>query len=287
VTTLCIDAIPTIPATTEVTSLRQSEIGTILACGHKFYLQRILGHQWAGSPKSLVGTAFHRGAENIYRSLMIGDRVDWDEAHQWASENLEAAVMLADEETLKLEGEETRETLLERGQETVRQALEYHRVNIYPKIAGLGTPLAVEEKVSFLYRGIEINGTVDLIDADGVLHDHKLTSAYLKKSFPWNYWMQMARYCWFWAYAAGLPLAGVSLDMYSYARLKNKAPDKRYIEGVQFTDTNMERLILLGQQSVDQAIDLLKMGYFPRNAINAFSGLCDFCEFAGDRCLNS
>jgi hypothetical protein len=46
-------------------------------------------------------------------------------------------------------------------------------------------------------------------------------------------------------------------------------------------------MIRIGQQSVDQAIDQLKMGYFPRNAINSFSGLCDFCNHAGERCLNS
>jgi len=270
-----------------VTSLRQSEIGAILACGHKWYLERVLGHQWSGSRKSFAGTAYHRGLESIYRALMIGDRVDWPEAHGYAAENLEVAIRMADPAALELEDGETADTVLAGRQEAVKLALDHHKAHIYPLIETLGTPLAVEEKVSFLYRGIEINGTIDLMDGAGVIHDHKLTNAYLGEEMPMNYWLQLARYAWFWAEYQGVRPSGVQIDMVSTAKLKNKTPSKRIIEHRAFLELDVDRLIRVGQQSVDQAIDLVKMGFFPRNAMNAFRGLCDYCPHKGDRCLNS
>lgn len=274
-TTLTLDPVP---AVMNLTNLRQTEIGTLLACGRKFYLERILGNKWAGSRKTFGGTAFHKGLESVYRSLMVGDRIDWPEAQGFAQENLETSVMLAPDEVLALEGEETVQGVLTTGQEYVRLALEHYEANIFPGIAALGAPLAVEEKVAFTYRGIEIVGTVDLIDASGVLHDHKLTNAYLPADMHHNYWAQMARYCWFWNEAQGIDLAGISLDVTSTSKLKNKTAGKRMVESKIFLDDNMERLVRIGKESVDQAIDLLKMGLFTRNAINGFGGMCDFCE---------
>jgi len=278
-----------VPSSLAITSIRQSELGAILACGHKFYLERILGYKWVGSRKSMTGTAFHRAMEAVYRSLMIGDRLDWDEAHQFGAENIETALSLASEEVLELDLEagETLASVIEKSKEAVRLAVEYHKANVFPAIIAKGVPLAVEETVRFEYRGIEITGTVDMLDAEGVLHDWKLTGAPLPKSMPWNYWMQLARYAWFWAYSQGIPFSGISLDVISTSKLKNKAADKRIVEGRPFSDPDMARMIRVGQQSVDQAIDQLKMGYFPRNAINSFQGLCGFCSHSGDRCLNT
>lgn len=275
-----------IPAVMSVSALRQTEIGTLLTCGRKFYLERVLGNKWTGNRKTFGGTAFHKGLESVYHSLMVGDQVDWAEAQGWAASNLETSVMLAPDEALALEGEETIQAVLTSGQEYVRLALDHYEANVFPGIAALGAPLAVEERVSFTYRGIEIAGTVDLIDNQGVLHDHKLTNAYLSDGeMPHNYWSQLSRYAWFWLQAQGIPLTGVSLDMISTAKLRNKTAGKRMVESRPFTDMDIDRMVRVGKESVDQAIDLLKMGLFSRNAINGFGGICDFCPHRGEKCL--
>ncbi len=275
------------PETMEITSLRQSEIGSVLACGQKFKLERLLGYRWEGSRKSYAGTAYHRGLESIYRSLLLGDRVEWDEAHQFAKENLEVAIQMADPASLELEDGETVTSALAGRQEAVTLALDHHKTLIYPLIESLGRPLAVEEKVSFSYRGIDINGTIDLMDGSGVIHDHKLSNGQLGKEMPLNYWLQLARYAWFWSEYQGVTPTGVQIDMISTAKLKNKTPSKRFIEHRSFLELDVDRLIRVGHESVDQAIDQIKMGYYPRNAMNSFKGLCDYCPHRGDRCLNS
>jgi len=157
-----------------------------------------------------------------------------------------------------------------------------------PSIAAEGRPLGVEERLEFPYRGYILNGTLDLIDGAGVLHDHKLTGGTLDPDdFPHNYWAQLARYVWFWSEAVGETPKGIQLDMVSIAKLKNKDPKNRKVEFEPYKDRDVDTLLRVGKEMVDQALDVLETGRFARNGLQAFGGLCDFCPFRGAKCLGT
>ena len=269
----------------QIEKVRQSELGTLLACGRKWELDRLMGQQSFGNRKTVTGTAYHLSLENVYRSLMMGDRVDWDEAHLQGQQKLVKDLILAPAQALDLQPGEDLEGLVNTRREYLQKAVEFHRENIFPEIFSKGRPQAVEELLTIEYRGITLTGTIDLMDGAGVLRDHKLTNAHLDKTMPSSYWSQLARYAWFWTMVMGFPPERVQIDMVSIARLKNKDPKTRVVKYAAYPEDNIKRLLRHGEESTNQAIDQLKMGLFPRNAANTYKGMCGYCDHAGAVCM--
>ncbi len=271
-------------------TLRQTELGTVLTCGRKWELERVAGLPRRVNHKMLVGTAFHRGAELLYRDLQVGNTPSYSEAEQCALENLGTSLSLASLEDMELDGTEAAfQALAKACTYKVSEALRFYVMEVLPDIVLAGRPLAVEEHLATEYRGFEISGTLDLMGGDSIIRDHKLTFGYLANEMPHTYWGQLARYSWLWNRAVGDAPSGVEINQVSVAKLDNKTSDKRKVEARSFRDRDMETLIRVGKQLVDDALDIiehgLERGWFPRNAIGSFGGYCDTCPFRGDMCL--
>jgi len=273
----------------ELKSLRQSDIGTMLSCGRKLYLSKVENYPRPSTKKQIVGTSFHRGVENIYRSIMLGDRVDLLEAKAEAVEKIKVGFALADPTTLGLEPGETVDTATATSGGLVLRALDHYFTEILPGIIGAGEPMGVEERIEFSYRGYEMNGTVDLIDGAACLRDHKFSGMYLPKSgWPDSYLSQMSRYSWF-LLMIEKPVLDIRLDMLSYARANNKKDPRFDYKGYTMADSgfDMATLVRLGKESVDAALDMIEAGVFPRSGANAFGLGCGLCPFAGSICAGT
>jgi len=278
---------PTVPADV-LSILRQSDLATVLSCGRKFQLAKVQGLHTPSNRKMYTGTAFHRGLESLYRSLQLGERLDYAEAEGFALDSIAASLALADPQEIGLDSTvEALEAATMEGSMQVQEALAYYVQHILPEVAALGRPLAVEEQLLLEYRGRTIHGTLDLVDGAGMIRDHKLTFAYLDPdTWPTNYWAQLARYAWFWSEAVGEMPKGIEVNQVSIARLKNKDPKKRGVEHATFRDEDVETLVRVGKEMVDQALDLVDRGAFARNGLHAFGGVvCGMCPFAGPVCL--
>lgn len=270
---------------TELLSLRQSDLGTVQACGRKLYLSKVAGLPRATSAKMLSGTAFHRGLESLYTSLLIGDPLDLAEAKKWASESLAVGFALAGE-AVEVEEDDDAAEAADRAAIRVHMALDHYVAAVLPGIAAVGRPLAIEYTLELEHRGFNLSGTVDLIDGAGVLRDHKLVGSYLSKEWPDSYLAQLTRYLWFLD-QAGLPVTEATLDVVSYARAFKKTG--ACIEHAAFTladaGLTVPQAIRLGEESVNQALDLIEAGAFGRTGMNVFNGPCGFCPYKGAACL--
>lgn len=272
----------------ELRSLRQSDFGTALGCAAKLYLGKVLGHSRPASKKMLVGTAFHKGAENLYRSIKLGDRMDLSEAKAQAVASVQTGFALADVAALELEGTETVEdATIESGGLLIR-ALDYYAAEVLPGIIGLGTPMAIEERIEFDYRGFALNCTVDLIDGEASVRDHKFSGAYLGKTWPDSYLSQLARYAWFLS-MVGVNVLDAKIDTISYAKANRKKDPilehKTY--DLAMSGLDMPTLIKVGKESVDQTLNLIEAGIFPRNGMNVFGLGCGNCPYKGALCVGA
>ena len=269
-------------------SLRQSDFGTILSCGRKLYLSKGEGHPRRSSRKMMVGTSFHKGVECLYRSVLLGDRVEITEAKSQAVCSVQVGFSLADPADMELGPKETLESAIIDAGSLLCRGLDYYYDRIFPVIASLGEPAAIEHRVEFSYRGFAINGTCDLVDGVSCLRDHKFSQGYLAKSWPDSYLAQLARYVWFLS-LDGIKVEDLSLDMVSYSRA-NKAKDPR-IDHHSYTlaETGLDigTIQRMGKESVDAALDLIEAGVFPRFSMNSFGLGCGMCPYRGSLCAGA
>lgn len=267
-------------------TLRQSNIGMMLTCGRKLWLTVADGLPWEASKKMLMGTAFHKGVENLYRSVLLGDRVDLIEAKAEAYESAKVSFALADPTLLDLDpGESVRDATIQAGG-LLLMGLDYYYEHLFPAIAGLGVPTAVEQKFEIDYRGFHLHGTVDLLDAECAIHDHKFIEGYLGKTWPESYLAQVGRYAWFLE-MNGIEVPDVNLDTLSYARATRKKNPVIEHKTYCLADAgiDMPTLIRMGHESVDAALDMVEAGIFPRAGMNHFGmSACSMCAFKGPIC---
>lgn len=269
----------------QLRTLRQSDLGTMLSCGAKLWLSKVDGLARPASKKMLVGTAFHKGVECFYRALRDGDAIDVTEAKLAAVESIQTGFALADAEILDLEPGETVQTAVVSSGSLLVDALQHYAVNVFPEIAATGEPAAVEERFDIDYRGFHLHGTVDLIDGDAALRDHKFSGAYLSKDWPDSYLSQLGRYAWFLD-VYGAPVLDIRLDMLSYAKATRKKDPvfESHTYDLSQAGIDMKTLVRLGKESVDQALDMIEAGIFPRAGANVFGLGCGFCPFKGAKC---
>ncbi len=269
----------------ELRSLRQSDFGTMLSCGRKLYLDKVEGHPRKSTRKMMIGTAFHKGPENLYRSVLLGDRVEITEAKAQAVENLQVSMSLATPEDLELGPKETLEEAICEGGSLVVRGIDYYFENLFPAIIGLGEPAAIEHRIEFDYRDFQINGTLDLLDGASCLRDHKFSQGYLGKAWPDSYLAQLCRYSWFLS-LEGIRVEDLSLDMVSYARA-NKGKDPK-IEHHSYTlaetGLTMDDVRRIGKESVDAALNMIEDGIFARSGMNHFGLGCGICSYRGAVC---
>ena len=277
------------PAPTAIKTYRQSDLASVLTCGRRFELEKIIGMPRTTNRKMLTGTAFHKGLETIYRPFQIGDRADYVESEARALEALKTSIAMTPVEDLGIEAtQEAMDALVNEASGHVKEALAYYIQNVLPEVAENGRPVAVEEPLELEYRGLKLTGILDLVDGARVIRDHKLTFDYLKHGeMPTNYWAQLARYSWLWAEAVGEAPKGVEINQVSVAKLKNKDAAAQKVEHVSFRDNDVDTLIRIGKELVDQAIDQIERGHFPRNGMHGFGIVCKTCSHRGAICLGT
>lgn len=269
----------------ELLSLRQSDIGTMLSCGQKLWIGKVEGVRRPSTKKQIYGSAFHKGVENLYRSVKLGDRLDYLEAKAEAVESVKVAFALADPEILELEEGETVETATAVAGGLVLRGLDYYISSVFPMIIATGDPAAIEERLEFEYRGYTLSGTVDLIDGNACLVDHKFSGMYLQKRWPDSYLSQLGRYAWFLEMCKA-PVLDIRLDMISYARANRKKDPLLEYHPYTLAEAGVDlpTLVRLGRESVDAALDMISAGIFPRAGANAFGLGCGLCPYKGAMC---
>ena len=269
----------------ELRTLRQSDFGTGLSCGRKLWIGKVDGLRRPSTKKQIYGSAFHKGVENLYRSVKLGDRLDYLEAKAEAVESVKVAFALADPEILELEEGETVQSATAVAGGLVLRGLDYYIASVFPGIISLGDPAAIEERLEFEYRGFQLNGTIDLIDGNACLVDHKFSGMYLTKRWPDSYLSQLGRYAWFLEKSKA-PIADIRLDMISYARANRKKDPLLEYHPYTLADAGVDlpTLIRLGKESVDALLDMIEAGIFPRAGANSFGLGCGNCGFKGALC---
>lgn len=146
----------------QVEFLSPSSFGTWLMCQFKWKYDKIDKRPRGQSGAALIGTAFHAAVETNYASK-IKSFEDMP-----LSILLEAAddAFAAKAGKVKWEGEPKNEN----GSRSQVHDLVEHYIKVH---APLIQPKFVEEGIEFEINGVKIRGTLDLIDTNDILIDHK------------------------------------------------------------------------------------------------------------------
>lgn len=179
--------------------LSGSSLNTFLRCPKQWEYAYIYRLKRPPSLKQALGTSAHSAAEVHMRAKL--------ESHQdgpldivldafrttWAVEGADA---------VEKGGKETRAAYIDSG---VAAVAAWHQ-----QVAPLYQPAMVEQHVQFALNGIPIDGTIDLVDDQGVIRDHKFVSK--KPSSNEQYIINLTGYAIGYRRMTGKVEAAVQLD---------------------------------------------------------------------------
>jgi hypothetical protein len=166
----------------ETLYLRPSGINCFLECSAKYYFQNVEKIQTPNKLALAFGTSIHRTLqENFSQKITTREDIPLEQAKDIFSS-------VADEEFSQVDPmdftEEKPGHVKDTGIELIEKYQKEHAYRIFPK--------RVEQKIEVKFKNYDYGlcGTIDLIDEDNVLIDHKTSSKDLKE-IPESYKLQV------------------------------------------------------------------------------------------------
>ncbi|MEM4626443.1 MAG: PD-(D/E)XK nuclease family protein [Candidatus Bilamarchaeaceae archaeon] len=161
--------------------IRASSINTYIECSAKFYFQNIEQVQVPNKPALAFGASIHKALEtNFKQKVATRKDLPLEEVKEVFSDTLDNEFQNVEPNDF----EEKPGAYKDSGIELVEKYQKEHAYRIFPKYA--------EQKISVKFKGIDygLTGTIDLVDEDNVLIDHKTTSRQVTK-VPQAYQIQV------------------------------------------------------------------------------------------------
>ncbi len=154
--------------------IRASSISSYLECSAKFYFQNIANIRTPNKIALAFGSAIHNTLESNFKQKKE-TRVDLslEEMRDIFSDRIDAEISEVDKSDFL--NYESPKNLKDNGIELVEKYQNEHAYRIFPKL--------VEEKIEVKFDGYPygLSGTVDLVDEDNVLIDHKTSGKDVKE----------------------------------------------------------------------------------------------------------
>lgn len=147
--------------------IRASSISSYLECSAKYYFQNIEQVQVYNKPALAFGSSVHKALEFNF-SQKVNTRIDLpvEQVQEVFSQNLDNEFSNVEAKDL----DEPAGVIKDNGIKLVEKYQKEHAYRIQP--------VMVEQKVNVKFKGLDygLSGTIDLIDENGVLVDHKTTA---------------------------------------------------------------------------------------------------------------
>ena len=167
----------------ELEYIRSSQLGTYLECSAKFLFANILKIETPSKPALAFGSAIHKTLEQNF-SQKIKTRQDLPVEYSVALFSDTLDELIKDVEKADLTNYDSERSLKDAGVELVKKYFKEFAYRIFPKLV----ETTIQVKLAGYPYGL--SGTVDLLDEDNVLIDHK-TSAKIPKEITQNYRLQL------------------------------------------------------------------------------------------------
>lgn len=233
-----------------------SSLNTFLRCAKQWEYAYVYRYRRPPRLRMVLGTAAHFAAEvDLRQKIETHEDLPIDDL-------LDAYSTSYDEEAIEAEPEkdETKTGVKDKGVKSVK----FWRASIAPQIQ----PSLVEEPISFIINGMPWTGTMDLVDEDDVVVDHKFVGK--TPSSADAYILNMVGYAIGFRKATGRVESQVRLDhvvalkepKYTPIRSDGPVPDQSIVAFAEIVET--------AQRSVNA-------GLFPPNGLK--SGACSWCGY--------
>jgi len=191
--------------------IRASSLNTYLECSAKFMFQNIEKVETGNKPALAFGTSIHKALEtNFTQKIESRQDLPLEQIKEVFSNTLDVEFSNVD----PLDFEEKPGAYKDSGIELVTKYQKEHAYRIQPAL--------VEKKIEVKFKGYEIglSGTIDLVDEDGILVDHKTTSKQVTE-IPQGYQLQVGgAYPLLYRALTGKKLNGIRVDFLVRKSLK-------------------------------------------------------------------
>ncbi|HET9614397.1 MAG TPA: PD-(D/E)XK nuclease family protein [Candidatus Limnocylindrales bacterium] len=233
-----------------------SSLNTFLRCAKQWEFAYVYRYRRPPKLRMVLGTAAHYAAEvDLRQKIETHEDLPVDELVDAYADTYDKEAEEAEEAK-----NETRGEMKDKGVKSVR----FWRAKVAPLIQ----PALVEEPISFIINGIPWTGTIDLVDENDVVVDHKFTSK--TPSSADNYILNMVGYAIGFRKASGRVESQVRLD--HVVALK----ETKYVP-IRSDGPVPDQSIVAFAEIVDTANRSVQAGLFPPTGLK--SGACSWCGY--------